>query len=149
MSTIKLGWGGRIAVLYGGFVILIVALVTGSMRQDFQLVSTDYYGDEIRYQEVIDAGKNQAALSAPVAIVADANTVNIELPQEFAGVAVTGEVHFYSPVNADWDKVIDMNTSSKMLIIPRTQLHTTRYKVKITWNANNKQYYQESEIALN
>lgn len=149
MSTIKLGWGCRIAVLYGGFVILIVALVTGSMRQDFQLVSTDYYGDEIRYQEVIDAGKNQAALSAPVAIVADANTVNIELPQEFAGVPVTGEVHFYSPVNADWDKVIDMNTSNKILSIPRTQLHTTRYKVKITWNANNKQYYQESEIALN
>lgn len=149
MSTIKLGWGGRIAVLYGGFVILIVALVTGSMRQDFQLVSTDYYGDEIRYQEVIDAGKNQAALSAPVAIVADASNVNIELPQEFAGVSVTGEVHFYSPVNADWDKVIDMNISNKILSIPRTQLHTTRYKVKITWNADNKQYYQESEIALN
>lgn len=149
MSTIKLGWGGRIVILYGGFVILIVALVTGSMRQDFQLVSSDYYGDEIRYQNVIDAGKNQAALSAPVAIVADANTVDIELPQEFAGVPVTGEVHFYSPVNADWDKVIDMNTSNKILSIPRAQLHTTRYKVKITWNANNKDYYQESEIALN
>ncbi|MBW7914094.1 MAG: FixH family protein [Taibaiella sp.] len=71
MSTMKFGWGSRIALLYGGFVVLIAALVTGSMRQDFDLVADDYYQQEIAYQNVLDAGKNQSALSAPVRVYAN------------------------------------------------------------------------------
>ncbi|HEY9178367.1 MAG TPA: FixH family protein [Flavipsychrobacter sp.] len=148
MSTMKFGWGSRIALLYGGFVVLIAGLVTGSMRQDFDLVADNYYQQEIAYQNVLDAGKNQAALSAPVRVYANETAVMIEFPADFTDQLINGDVHFYSPIEASWDKEIKLNNVLSSITIPRSELKNTRYKVKINWTANEKTYYQESEITL-
>jgi hypothetical protein len=148
MSVLKMNWGAKIALLYAGFVALIVALVAGSMRQDFDLVTPDYYGQEIKYQQVIDAGKNQAALSSPVSIHANEMAVTIEFPTEFAEKVLKGNIHFYSPVNAAWDKTININTSNNAMTIQRSELKTTNYTIKLDWEADGKKYYQETTINL-
>lgn len=149
MNTLKISWGTKIAMLYGGFVLLMVTLVTLSMKQDFQLVSKDYYQKEIKYQEVIDAGKNQAALSASVVIRANDQQVTISLPQEFAGKDVKGSVEFYAAADAKWDANFDMQQlQNNSLIIPMTSLHPTKYQVKINWQADDKHYYQETNLNL-
>lgn len=148
MSTLKLGWGTRIAFLYGGFVAIIATLVVGSMRQDFDLVADDYYQQEIAYQDVIDAGKNQSTLSQPASIHANESTVTIDFPAEFADQLITGNVHFYSPVEDAWDKEFAMNNIQSSMAIPRSNLQKTRYKIKLSWEANGKKYYQESDINL-
>jgi hypothetical protein len=148
MSVMKINWGTRIAILYGGFVILIVVLVAGSMRQSFDLVAPDYYGQEIKYQQVIDASKNQSALSAPASIYAGAQTVTIDFPAEFIGKEIMGNVQFYSAVNAAWDKVIHINASNNTMVIPRQGLHNANYKIKLTWNSEGKEYYQETDLNL-
>ena len=76
----KIGWGWKIALLYGGFVLLISTMVIASNRQHFDLVSKNYYDAEIAYQKVIDAGKNQSALSAAITVHASATAVTIEFP---------------------------------------------------------------------
>jgi nitrogen fixation protein FixH len=148
MSIIKLSWGSRIAILYIGFVALIVFLVVGSMRQSFDLVAPDYYDQELKYQDVIDAGKNQTALSAPASVTANENTVRIVFPQEFKGKIIKGTAQFYSPVNSAWDRHFDLTTIDNSMVIARTAIQQTRYKVKISWQADGKNYYQESEINL-
>ena len=145
----KINWGARIAILYGGFVILIAALVTGSMRQDFDLVSKDYYQDELKYQEVINAGKNQSGLSAPVFLSATERTVTVEFPKEMRGNIMGGTIKFYSQVDAAWDREYTVTNISDAMVIPRTDLQHTLYTVKIKWTANEKEYYQESNLNLN
>ena len=90
----KIGWGTKIAILYGGFVLFMTTLVIASSHQHFDLVSKDYYDAEIAYQKVIDAGKNQSALSTPLAIHADAHTVIIDFPDEFKNRAYQGIFSF-------------------------------------------------------
>lgn len=148
MSTMKMSWGARIAILYLGFVALIAILVTNSMRQDFDLVSPDYYQKELKYQDVIDASKNQAALSAPVQIQATEAVVSLQFPAEFKDKIVAGTVQFYSPVNAALDKSFDISMAGNSMNIERTLLHSAAYKVKINWQCEGKDYYQESEINL-
>lgn len=148
MSAIKMGWGLRIGILYGGFVILIATLVTLSMKQDFQLVSRDYYQKELKYQEVIDAGKNQAALTAPALVNVQQSQVQILLPEEFRGKSVTGSVEFYAAANAQWDKKLPISTSDNTILIPRADLQPTSYTVKMSWEAEGKKYYQENKINL-
>jgi len=148
MSTMKIGWGTRIAFLYGGFVVLMVTLVTLAMKEDFQLVSSDYYQKELQYQEVIDAGKNQSMLSAPVQFRANEQTVTIALPQEFEGKEVKGSVEFYAPTQAAWDAHFDLQLENNRMEIPRSKLHPTRYEVKINWEAESKRYYQETVLKL-
>ena len=148
MSIMKINWGTRIAILYCGFVALIVILVAGSMRQDFDLVAPDYYGQEIKYQQVIDAGKNQSALSAPAIIHANATAVSIDFPAEFSGKKISGKAHFYSAVNAGWDKVVNIEGDNNSLVVPRAQLHNTNYKIKLSWNCEGTEYYQETDLNL-
>lgn len=148
MSTKKFGWGGRIALLYGGFVLLIAALVTGSMRQDFDLVSDDYYAQELAYQDVLDAGKNQSELSAPVSIYANATDVVVEFPGEFKGKTINGNVHFYSPIEDAWDKKVKLENATAVISVPRSELQNTKYKIKLAWEVEGKKYYQESDINL-
>ena len=149
MSTIKINWGAKIAMLYGGFVVLIVALVTGSMRQDFDLVSADYYQQELEYQKVINASKNQSALSSPVQVHADEQYVHLDFPHEIAQESISGNVQFYSEVKTEWDKTMPLvNTAGKMTIA-RSELQKTNYLVKIKWKVDEVDYYQETRINLN
>jgi len=148
MTTLKISWGTRIALLYGGFVLLIITLVTGSMRQNFDLVSKDYYQEELKYQQVIDAGKNQAELSKAVSVKADARTVSIEFPAEFSDKHIQGTVLFYSEVNASWDKSFPLSTADNKMYIPRQDLRQTHYLLKIDWQTDGKKFYQQSEINL-
>lgn len=54
MKTLKLNWGAGIAVLYMGFVAMIVLLVVMSMRQKIDLVTDEYYAEELLFQGKID-----------------------------------------------------------------------------------------------
>ena len=144
----KISWGWRIGILYVGFVLFMGTLVIASNRQHFDLVSKDYYGEEIAYQKVIDAGKNQAALSQPLSIHASGQSVTIDFPDEFKSKPLSGNVTFYSPVDAQWDRDFKIDAQNNSSVIPRANLHNTRYTIKITWMADGKSYYQESEIIL-
>ncbi len=149
MSTIKIGWGTRIAVLYGGFVLIIATLVIGSMKQDVSLVSSNYYEQELKYQEVIDAGRNQSALSTPVRLELKGEQILIHFPAEFSGKEVKGTIQFYSPLNEKWDRTISLQRGgTDVAIIKRSALHPTNYTAKLTWTADGMDYYQETKLNL-
>ena len=144
----KINWGWKIAILYSGFVVLILGLVIASNRQHFDLVSKDYYEEEIAYQKVIDAGKNQSALSQPLSIHANETAVTIDFPEEFKSKLLTGKIQFYSPVDAQWDRNFNIDAHNNSVTIARSGLHNTRYTIKISCTVDGKNYYQESEIML-
>jgi len=144
----KIGWGWKIAILYGGFVILIGSLVYASNCQHFDLVSKDYYEEEIAYQKVIDAGKNQSALSQPLGVHANQKSVVIDFPEEFKGKALSGTVTFYAPVNSEWDRNFKIESQNNCFTIDRNSLNNTRYTIKISCTVDGKNFYQESDILL-
>ncbi len=144
----KISWGIKIALLYLGFVLLIGTMVVASTRQHFDLVSDKYYADEIVYQDVIDAGKNQSSLSQPVLLHANETAVTLDLPTDLKDKAVSGDIYFYSAVHASWDKHFPANAINNTIVLTRSQLQKTHYTVKISIQAAGKKYYQESELDL-
>lgn len=144
----KIGWGWKIAVLYSGFAAMIVLLVVLSTRQHFDLVSTDYYKDEIAYQKVLDASHNQAGLAGSLDVHANGQSVTIEFPAEFKDKVVHGDVTFYSAVNQEWDRSFPISANHNSMAIPREKLKNTSYTVKVTYSVDGKDYYQESHLYL-
>ena len=144
----KISWGWKIGILYGGFVVGMVSLVVASNHQHFDLVSKDYYEAELGYQKVIDAGKNQSSLSQPMSIHANGKEVTIEFPQEFKDKILSGNIQFYSPVNSEWDKSFKIDAQNNTVTIQRSELKNTKYTIKITCVAGGKSYYQESDLML-
>lgn len=144
----KINWGWKLTILYGGFVVIILVLVIGSARQRMDLVSSDYYAEELIFQKKIDAGKNQANLSASVDVHADSKMVFIEFPKELKDKNLTGKVQFYSPVNSDWDRNFTIHIRNDQFTIDRSKLMNTRYTLKINYTVGGKNYYQETELQL-
>ena len=61
-----MSWGKGIAIALTVFILFIATLVTIIIRQKVDLVSEDYYTQEINYQQEIDginAGNNELELS--------------------------------------------------------------------------------------
>jgi len=142
----KLNWGSKVALLYISFVALIIILVTASMKQDFQLVSPDYYQKELKHQQVLDAGKNQSKLSKAVQCQLHDQYLLLEFPDEFKNKAVKGTLQFYAAANNKFDKNVPLNLSENKMIIDLTDFGKTTYTLKINWESENQNYYQETEL---
>lgn len=145
----KVSWGWKAGLLYTSFVVMMVSMVVASSRQKIDLVSKDYYKDEIEYQGVIDAGRNQSQLLAPLVIRANDVQVTVDFPDVFKDKVLKGEVYFYSPVNDKWDYRIELNTDNNRMSVDKNILHKTIYAIKIKWETEGKNYYQETSINLN
>ena len=143
-----IGWGWRIAVLYTAFAVSMIFLVIVCSHQKFDLVSKDYYKDEIAYQNVLNAGKNQAQLSGAFTIHANESSVIVEFPTDFKSKVMQGNIYFYSPIDESWDKTFPINADNNTMSIPRSALKNSRYTIKINCTVDGKQYYQQSDISL-
>jgi hypothetical protein len=146
--AMKISWGTRIAILYITFVVLMVTLVSASMRQKFELVADDYYQQEVQFQQVIDASANRAALQEPVAIRTGKDSIGFVFPAGFRGTELKADILFYAAANSAWDRKWSLATADHHLSVPREGLHPTVYQVKISWQAEGKQYYEQHTINL-
>jgi hypothetical protein len=147
-NNMRISWGWKIAILYTGFVVLIVTLVFKSLHQHVELVAPDYYEQEIAYQKRIDAGKNQSALSAPVNVHANKEFVLFEFPAEFSARNCKTDIQFYAAANARLDKKFDIDLNEGKIVINRSDLGKTHYQVNISWVSGGKKYFQQSDLDL-
>ncbi len=61
-----MNFGSKITVLYLSFVGLILTLVFMCFGQKVELVSKDYYAQELKFQDKIDAINNEKGLSGSI-----------------------------------------------------------------------------------
>lgn len=143
MTTIKWNWGTKIFLTYGLFVVFMLGMVYLCTQQHFDLVTPDYYAQELKYQDVIDGQQNLRALGKPVSISQTGHLVAVALPVD--RIDGEGEVKFYRPDNAALDMNISLQGQTTVMV-PLAKLKKGLYKVKISWMDNGKRYYDEQSF---
>lgn len=138
--TIKWNWGTKIFLAYGLFVVFMLTMVYLCTLQHYDLVTPDYYAQELKYQEVIDGKNNLEALGKKVEINQTANLVSVQLPTDITDGK--GEVKFYRPDNASLDFNMTLSEGNTVMV-PAAKLKTGLYKVKSVWMHDGKRYYDE------
>lgn len=141
----RINWGVRITILYTSFVLFMGTMVYMCTRQHFDLVSPDYYAQELKYQQVINGTNNTRDLNGQVQVDQSAAAVSIVLPTAVMELE-KGSILFYRPSNSGADFTVDI-TSNKTEV-PRNKLQQGLYKVKTTWTANGTLYYDEQSIVI-
>lgn len=138
----KLNWGTKIAVLYIGFVVMIVTLVAATFRRKPLLVADDYYQRETRFQERLEARKAAAALGSPPRMQLAGDSLTIELPGRFAEAAAVGEMTYYAPADPGADRTVAFNAPDGRIhaALPRKE---TRFLIQLDWRVNGRHYYTE------
>ncbi|MBT8196207.1 MAG: hypothetical protein HKO56_03215 [Bacteroidia bacterium] len=144
-----MNWGNKIAIVYSAFVILILAMVYKSSQMKIDLVTEDYYAEELKYQDKIDALKNTNALETPLIIKNEEGIVSIQFPEEMNRADISGTVHFYKPNNKSLDKHIPIRADHfNKQIFNTIDYGKGAYELKIDWQLNGVNYYQEEDIFL-
>lgn len=144
-----LNWGHKITIVLILYAVLIFTLVYKSVKTDFELVSKDYYKDELRYQQVIDGSSNAATLSSNVIIIQTDKGVLVQFPEEMKGKLLEGELWFYCSYNEQKDRRIKIDvTNDAIQFIERNKLAAGNYTVKTNWKAIGTGYYNEQSFSI-
>lgn len=145
-----MSWGYKIALMYGGFVVFIISMVTLCIKQDdIHLVSKEYYKEEIAYQDQIDKLTNVQQLQSGVHFryLHQTQEVLFSLPETMR--EATGEFLFFRPADARKDKRIALHLDEKgKQLVPVEGLDKGLWKVKVQWTFNNTPYFNEQILVI-
>lgn len=143
-----MNWGKWLFVSFVLFALFIGTLVTVCINQDMPLVASDYYQQELDYQQRINQTANTAGLASPPKIEIQHRQLTISfgaLPQ-----MQNGQLKLFRPSNALWDKTyaIPVTDQTSYSIDVSTQM-LGQYKAQLTWQWNGKEYFTEETVYLN
>ncbi len=143
-----MNWGTKILIVYVAFIAGILFMVFKSSSQKTDLVTTDYYAKELKYQDKIDEMNRVAALSSPIKYILANNTLIIEFPKDFAGKKITGEAVLYCPSdeNKDIKQQFSLLDESLKVNIPAASIGL--YQLQLSWQDGGVSYYFEKKIFI-
>ena len=143
-----MNWGNRLLVVFGLFALFIGFLVYKCFNTKFDLVSKEYYKDELRYQDKID-GMNNAAVISDLKVERNNESVTVVFPPELKGQKAEGEIFFYCPTSEDKDKHFPLMIDAEgKQSIAKKDVVKGIYKLKVTWNIGTKKYYSEKDLKI-
>lgn len=142
-------WGTRIIITIGAFILLMGTMVVLSFQQNIEVVSEDYYEQELVYQDRINEKNNANALSETVTHIQLPVGVEFQFPLQFQSKKTTGKILFFRPSDQtkDFETPILLNSDSKQFISSE-YLSKGKYDLKISWTVDEKTYLKEEVIVI-
>ena len=144
-----MNFGVKITVLYLSFVALILTLVFMCFRQKVELVSKDYYAQEIAFQDKINAVNNEKSLIGSINHSVNGNEVILTIDSTLLSNDFEGTIVFFRPSDSSKDVKLKMNFNNYTQIINGSSLIHGAYKLQLTWVTNHTKYFKEDVIFIN
>lgn len=142
----KLSWGYIITSGYLIFVTGIVFLVYKASSQKFDLVTKDYYEQELKYQNIIDQSANTAKLSAPLLVTRGDGELQIAFPPEMKNKLKMIDFYLYYPADVKKDFRKSIETKDNELKQPLPAAMKGMYELKLSWEVEGTKYYFEKKL---
>lgn len=141
------GTGITIVIITGALGMLFLVYLT--TKANFEMVTNDYYAEELNYDRKMKANALATNLSAPVSINKQNEFIIIAMPQECAGKNIKGTLLLYCPSNAAYDIQLPLQFSAEgIMAIPLTKINNGSYKAILNWEMEGKQYNSEQTILI-
>ncbi len=145
----KINWGTGIIIAFIGFISFIMYfIITMNVDDayDHDLVTEDYYAEELDYQKDIDKLKNAKNLNKNITYKKTAEGLIIQFPETIDIKKITGKVFLYRPSNKHLDFDTTISLSKPNLLIPDNRLVDGRWNIKIDWQYNGVSYLFKESI---
>ena len=143
-----MNWGYKVTIVFVGFAVMIGTMVYKCTQQKFDLVSDDYYNQELKYKDKIDGSKEASEIS-PVKISQTVNDVIIQMPEELRGLSLKGDVWLYCANEAADDVKLPLALDANGIMeINKKRIAGSRYTAKITWRSGDTKYYKELPLVV-
>lgn len=152
MTSHRSLWPYAVIVTFVLFASYIGFMVSRAMRTSVDLVSPDYYQQELRYQQRMESVARTQALPAPVQVRYERTTqrLTLQLPSALARQAVRGELHFFRPSDQQLDFTLPFAPAGDPA---RQELSTARlaagyWRLQVDFTAGGQPYFIEKELSI-
>lgn len=150
----KFTWAHGVIVALGCFIIFILGIIFFGSRMLFpngdsnsELVTENYYEDELVYQKVIDAKKNADQLPQKLQYAQLPEGIKITFPSDITNDNAKINYYLYRTNDKTQDRFgsvkLDENSS---FIIPKNFLIIGSYTLKINWTKDKKEYQIDYDV---
>lgn len=142
-------WPYGIVATFVLFIAATVALIVLMCRNPMDLVSADYYEQEIRYQRRLDEMNRVSALGAGVTVSFDAESRELRVQLPAPHTASRGRLHLYRPSAAGLDREYELapDSTGKQVFAAR-DLAAGSWKARLRWTASGQDYFTEQALLI-
>lgn len=144
-----MNFGVKITVLYISFVALILTLVFMSFSQKVELVSKDYYAQEIAFQDKINSINNEKSLNGSIYHEINGKEIILTIDSTICRNDLEGTIVFFRPSDSSKDVKLKMNFNNCTQVINGSSLIHGAYKLQLSWVSNHTKYFKEEFIFIN
>ena len=139
---IKINWGTGIVIAMVLFMVFILTFVYKSLTKEYthELVSDDYYKDELLYQNDIDKLDNAKKLNSKITVSNSDKGLTIHFPSDIDYQDVKGDIYFQRMSNSKLDFHKNIELISDKILIPDSLLVSGKWIIKIDWTYKGKEY---------
>ncbi len=128
------------------FIMYFIITMNVNNKYDHDLVTDNYYAEELAYQNDIDKLEMSKTLKENISYEKTADGLMIKFPDAIDIKKVTGKVFLYRPSNKQLDFEANISLSKPYLLIPDNRLVDGRWNIKIDWQYNGKSYLYKTPI---
>lgn len=143
-----MNWGTKIVIVFGLFVSGILYMVFKAGSHNMDLVTTNYYEEELKYQQTIDAVERTNSLSARVTSAVSQDEINIQFPAEMKASSLTADVWLYCIADKSKDLKKRFSITDGKIAMPFLPANKGVHEIKINWTVDGQDYYHQQKITL-
>jgi nitrogen fixation protein FixH len=151
MPTSRNLWPLGIIVTFVLFFAGTVGLIVMAFSQKADLVSADYYEQELKFQGRIDRVERtrSAATQASVAYDAARQCITVSLPVEQARHEVSGRIELYRPSAAGLDRSVKLEPDANgVQRLDAAGMAPGLWKVRVSWTVEHQDYFLDQKVVV-
>jgi len=141
--------GNIILAGFGMMIIFMSYLVFICINQPAEMVNDNYYENELKYQDNINAKVNGDVYVQSFSITKDGNKIKLSLPAELSSKFTKASVNFYCVADKSADiKMVLQNSSDGIYYFDASSWKKLNFIAKISIVSGGKKYFHELTIQL-
>ena|SRR5579862_4622706 len=144
-------WPVSIIAFFTVAIIGCGTFIAWCSRHPADLISPNYYEEEVRYQGQIDRIRHtqERAGLASIAYDGASKHINISLPVSLTGSKPLGQIQLYRPsaVNLDRQVKLELNPGGTQAI-DAASLVPGLWKVRVSWTVDDHDYFIDQKILI-
>jgi hypothetical protein len=142
-------WGTGILIVTILFFISLIVRVIISTTIPVDLITPEYYHNELNYNQHIEKEKHTNSLEQKIELSENEKEVILKFPDIVNVEAISGSILFYCPSKIDKDLTFKVEPGTDLLQkIEKSEFTEPRYVIQIDWQSDSITYYQEIDLNL-
>ena len=145
----KLSWGHGVVIAMLGFIVFILSMLFlfPNGQKNSEMVTDNYYEEELQYQDVINAKQKADELVEKPVYSQDASGIKIVFPKDYnnSNTQVKFVLNRTDDQNLDIKKETQLDANQSILI-PAQVLKMGNYTLRLMWTKDKVDYRMDYDV---